>query len=120
MPCPAWAGPARPDLFPSLRRPDGPLNDQFQYIKKWKKQQGQNGDFVAKSESRSKKGEGEDSPGNRGGFRRPNRSRRRLKRKTPPLFSGKSGLILLYGEFLRKKKLKYMKKATTKTGLIGI
>jgi len=49
MPCPAWAGPARPDLFPSLRRPDGPLDDQFQYIKKWKKQQGRRGNFVAKT-----------------------------------------------------------------------
>ena len=48
------------------------------------------------------------------------RIRRELNGPEAALWGDKSGLILLYGEFYRKKTLKYMKKDTTKTGLIGI
>lgn len=46
--------------------------------------------------------------------------RRELNGPEAALRRNKTGLILLYGEFYRKKTLKYMKKDTTKTGLIGI
>lgn len=48
------------------------------------------------------------------------RIRRELNGPEAALRRNKTGLILLYGEFYRKKTLKYMKKDTTKTGLIGI
>ena len=48
------------------------------------------------------------------------RIRRELNGLEAELRRNKTGLILLYGEFYRKKTLKYMKKDTTKTGLIGI
>ena len=46
--------------------------------------------------------------------------RRELNGPEAASWGDKTGLILLYGEFLRKKKLKYMKKATTKTDSFGI
>lgn len=46
--------------------------------------------------------------------------RRELNGPEAASWGNKAGLILLYGEFYRKKTLKYMKKDTTKTGLIGI
>ena len=46
--------------------------------------------------------------------------RRELNGPEAASWGDKTGLILLYGEFYRKKTLKYMKKDTTKTGLIGI
>ena len=46
--------------------------------------------------------------------------RRELNGLEAASWGDKTGLILLYGEFYRKKTLKYMKKDPTKTGLIGI
>ena len=48
------------------------------------------------------------------------RIRRELNGPEAASWEDKTGLILPYGEFYRKKTLKYMKKDTTKTGLIGI